>query len=58
MLFALSFVMTKLSLSLTFSLPIMAKLVAFLALFCFFYSKHLQNINLGEDSIISHKIEH
>ena len=50
--------MTKLSLSLTFSLPIMAKLVAFLALFFFFYSKHMQNINLGEDFIISHKIEH
>ena len=54
LLFSLSFVATILSLSRQSALPIMEKFVVFLALFYFFCSKHLQNINLGEDSIISH----
>ena len=53
-LFALSYVATILSLSRQSALPIMEKSAAFLAFFFFFCSKHPQNINLGEDSIISY----
>ena len=49
LLFALSFFMTNFLLSRHFTVPALAKSVAFLTIFSYFCSKHLQNTNLGED---------